>query len=458
MPYPGPRVILQMIDFDEGDDQTSGTAWEQLDAMNSRFLGFEFSDHADEIDELKVEFRNDDYSMTDQPTFMVGQKFLVTWGWPDAMAPPRRMIVAKRQNGNPYTVWMRDPTVLLHQKKQARHMDNVTDAEFVRRVAKEHGYVGTLAHIDETKTRHSVTQPKTRTDAQQMRHLARRNGFEFFIDGKGLHWRARSLQSDPVRTFHYRTDPGIGTIIGEPTIDQKTDKTPSKVIVEGRDPQTKQKVTAEVSPSTSTEPSLGHEIELGDPDADDRSKGKRGRRAEIVKVYPAGYITLDEARTMAEAIYRESTQGAYTMKMKVVGDAKLEAKWLIAMNGLCDALDGVYYLREVIHSIGPGSYTCELQAQRDAMREIKTSRKIRQNNVSKAQKTAESEADETPAEMKRHIEVRLGPDGEPIPTWVYDDPTYPIESDLTQEEIAALSERALLSLAEAGARSQLPDN
>lgn len=471
MPYAGPRVILQLIDFDDGDDNWSSTYWEQLDAVNNRFISFEFSDHAEEIDELKAAFRNDDFRLIDTAAFVVGQKFLVSWGWPGNMSPPRRMIVAKRQNGNPFIVYMRDPVVLLHNEKKSRHMSNVTDSEFVRRVAEEYGYVGTLAHIEKTKTRRDITQPKKRTDAQQLRHLARRNGFEFYIDENGLHWQSRDLSQEIAHVYSYRRDKDKGSIISEPVIDQKTDKTPSKVIVEGRDPTTKETFKIEVTASTSTEPSLGNEIEIGDPE---QSTGKRAKRAERINVYPAGYLTFEEAQLLASAIYSEQVRGSYQLRFSIIGDPQVRAKQLVWMHDLSAALDGTYFLREVIHSISPGSYTIELIGERDALTEVQASRK--------AQRGVKSNKKAPPEEVEiygpiRVAEVRLGPDGEPVPTYVYveseKDPYYKLMSSAedtteeralfynnrawTQEELSQLDERSLRTLAEMGARSQLPD-
>ncbi len=474
MPYSGPRIIMQLIDHDAGDeDYTAISQWQQLDEANERFLAFEFSDHAIDIDELKISLRNDDYALTDDPGFIVGQKYLVSWGWPGNMSTPRRMIVAKRTNANPFLVIMRDPVVLLHNEKRSRHMKSVTDSEFVRRVAEEYGYKGTLADIQATKTRHSITQPKKRTDAQQLRHLARRNGFEFFIDESGLHWRARNISGDISHAFNYRLDKHRGTVISDPVIRQKTDTTPSKVIVEARDPETKAKIKVKVTPSTSAEPSLGREIEIGDPDQD---TGKRARRVEKIKVFPAGYMTEEEAKSLAQAIYTEHVKGSYSLTFVVIGDARYKAKQLIWLENLSHALDGVYYVREASHTIKAGEYSVEIVAERDALSEVKVTRKARTRARAKAVKaekkkeTTELHVEEQAKsfEMHRKLKMRIGPDGDPIPTyefWEHDiasalmtDSTKISERDLTQEEIVELDDRKLREMSEVGARSRLPDD
>ena len=69
--------------------------------------------------------------------------------------------------------------------------------------------------------------------------MAKRIGYEFWIDMSGLHWHRRYLEGDPVREFLYRTDPGVGSIIGQPQLVTNIKENVSTLVLLARDPKTR---------------------------------------------------------------------------------------------------------------------------------------------------------------------------------------------------------------------------
>ena len=468
MPYRSPQIFLQPLDIDFGDSEWVETTERLLAYIRERMLSFEFSDHAEKIDELKIAFNNDDHEMCDMPTFVVGQKFLCAWGWEGDLCPPRRMIVAKRENGNPYVVWLRDPMVMLTQRKGYRHKGNATDSEFVREIAEEWGYTGPLARITETTARHEITQPKHRTDATQLYELAKRNGFEFYIDGAGLYWGPRQLDAEPIAEYIWRTDPNRGTILREPRIDQHTDRAAAQVIVEARDPLKKETFKVEVTASTADGTALGAEIEIDDPG--DSPGTKRAKRASKINVRAAGYMTEEEARALAQAIYRDNVQGMYTLSLGVIGDPHITAKRIIQMLGHSRTFDGLYYVREVQHIIRAGSYQLEIKAERDALAEVRVQKKARRPVVNKnaskiPDKTASTDTatqvtPEGQKPLQRSLTVALNDAGQPVAAWIFVDGENEQNAstrELTPDELTELSDATLKTLAQQGVQSALPE-
>ncbi len=459
MPFAGPRIIYQLIDYDAGDDTWMQTWWQAVDYMNERLISFKFSDHERKIDQAVLAFHNPDFKLLDVPAFTRGQKYLLSWGWPGRMGPPRRMVVKKVTGGNPLIVKMYDTTVLMDKKKAHRFRDKMTDSEFARMVAAEHGYQGPLAHIEETTVRHAITQPHSRTDARQLASLARRNGFVFFIDSTGLHWHSRSWKNEPVRTYFYRTDAGQGSIIGEPKFEANLSKGVSTVRVLGRDPLTKEQVDVTVGSDTADMISLGAEREDGD------GAGLRADRVTREDVRSLGYVTRAEAEAEAHAIYRETAQNKYKLELSVMGDASIGAKQIFELYGVSDTVDGLWYLKEVEHMIKPGEYTCQYKARKDTLREVKatkkaerTTRRNKNANKNKAVDAASSQALDQLKRIRKRATMRYGPDGEPQVVWYYiNDENEQVTEALTPAEMRTLGLRAKEAIAREAATTRLPD-
>jgi phage protein D len=466
MPFAGPRIVYQLIDYDAGDELWAETPlgknlFDSFDAINERLISFVFSDHERQKDRLVLAFHNPDYVLLDSPLFVRGQKYAVTWGWPARMAPTRRMVVTKVTGGNPLVVTMLDTTTLLDRNKVHRFMEDVTDSEFVREVARVHGYQGPTVHVEETTLRHDVTQPQWRTDAKQLAWLARRNGFIFYVDAGGLHWHSRNWKNEPVRTYFYRTDPGQGAILSEPQIEANLTRGVSTVRVLARDPITKESIDVSVGPDTSDLISLGGERE----DAPNGDAGLRAERVTREDVRSLGYMTRAAAEAEAQARYRETAQKKYKLTMEIIGDAQLGAKNLIELYGVSATTDGLWYIKEVEHRIEGGQYTAQVRATKDTQREVKATRKAqraaRKNpnaNANKAADEAAIAAYEQLKQIRQTATMRYGPDGEPQVVWYYvDDENEQVTNALTPAELRDLELRAQEAIAREATATQLPD-
>lgn len=406
-----PQVYMELIDADDedavdADDVASVARW-----VRERLFTFEFSDHVEKIDEAKVSFLNDDRALSDAGAFTVGQKLRVAWGWGGMTSAPRQMIVVKREQNNPYVVWLRDPTVLLGQRKGGRQMAGKTDSEFVRAVLKEHQYEGTAARITETKIRREITQSAKRSDAVQLWNLAKRNGFEFYIDADGAYWGPRQVDTEPKRVYEFRSGLGEGRIIGEPQISQVTDRAYAIVSVAGVDPATKKAYAIEISSKDFDWASLGAEIEISDPTEKD-ADSKRGKRAERTEVRTVGLMPEDQARELARAIYRDNAQGVYNLRLQVIGDPLLGAKCLIALQGHSVPYDGLYFVREAKHAISNGQYTLSLECDRDALASVNAGKKVARKRAAQAVIRLPDSEISVEGETKEALTYRYNANGE----------------------------------------------
>lgn len=465
MPLPdgAPRLFLSVLDPAQAADP------DPMERFTARLLSFEFSDHEAKKDEATFAFTNEAFDLLDDPVFRKGQKVLCSWGWPGAMGVPRRLIITDVRGGNPLIVKAHDTSLLLDRATQSRIWEDATDTDAVLAIAKAHGYEGTLVAVEETAARWpSIVQPGNLTDAAMLTRLAQRNGFIWYIDATGLHWHRRPDEAAPTHTFIYRADPGVGSILEEPRLEANLSKGVATVRVLARDPKTKQFIEAVVSGKTADLVSLGQADEMGDEDGADDPVSARLTRTEQVH---AGYLSQAAADALAQARFRATAIARYKMTLKVVGDATIAAKQIVEVYGISGTTDGLYYCKEAVHRIGPDGYTTELSLQKDAQREVDLAARYRARVNAYARSArqvpnrgggpqAATATEAAARELRRELEVRFGPNDEGIPTWIYFDPDSQAVgqyADLTQEEIFALSERELATLARRGAQSQLPD-
>lgn len=71
-----------------------------------------------------------------------------------------------------------------------------------------------------------------------------------------------------------------------------------------------------------------------------------------------------------------------------------------------------------------------------------------------------SYSDEGEAPLKRKLTVTLGPDGAPVASWMFvldENDMVGQTSDLSREELLALGDKTLKSLAQQGVQTSLPD-
>ncbi len=462
MPFGGASVIIQMIQPDDGDEAAQESAALVSVLVEERLESFQFTDKDNGKDHVEMVFRNNDFLMLDMPVFTKGMKLLMTWGWPGQMAVPRRMIVVKVHGGDKVTVTGHCTLALLDKEKRARVEEFMTDSDFVRKVAKEHGYSGSLADIEDTaEVRDSITQARNMTDARMIHRLARKNGFVFYMDASGFHWHKRRTDLDPVKTYWYWTDPGRGDITAPPTIDANLTRAVAQVKVLARDPIKKgEPIEVTAQDDNLEDTALGNENEFGDPDGD---MSQREERITRVDERAAGLASEEEALAQAKASYRMTAKRRYKMGLEVIGDARVGAKSVVDVWNVSALFNGLYYIREMVHSVDGGGFNQSVSLIKDSLREVKAGQKSqkkgKRNKAISDEKTSKYEVlQNADYELTAKLEFTLGPNGEAIPRWQYYEKgeatgwTRP----MTYEEIAQVKDDDLAFLTQTGT-SSLPD-
>ena len=253
-----------------------------------------------------------------------------------------------------------DPTVLMNLEQVVKPWPNRSDSDVAREIFSTPNY-GFVPVIDETNWRrqeNDQTMIQRGTDIQFLQELARRNGFEVYVETNGLtgviegHFHAPRLDlpaqgvlsinmrdATNVNSFNARFDMLRPTTVQSANLDAES----------GEDQQT------EVSNSRRT--SLGQQPTL------DCQKQRR--------VLPSrtGLVRTGEQQANAQALADESAM-AITAEGElntVAYGGVLRAKRPILVRGAGDQFSGTYYVERVTHVLTAESYRQTFSLRRNAL-------------------------------------------------------------------------------------------
>jgi phage protein D len=199
------------------------------------------------------------------------------------------------------------------------------------------------------------------TDAQLVRRLADREGFEFYVDFDGFHFHARRLGQRPTHVMRWFTPPEVGEILSF-NIDNDVTAKPGAVSVRGRDPLAKKDIHERASNANTQRDSLAPVIEIVDPET---GATRLERRNISEDVRPTSEPSSTTAKREADARYRQAQHLTVELSASVIGQPSLLAKTVIELQGISQRLSGKYYVKEAAHKIDGAGYIIDLKCLRD---------------------------------------------------------------------------------------------
>ncbi len=329
--------------------------------LSERVLSFQFDDSDRKADKLVLTVDNWDLSNFDDPVWGKGNLLEVAWGYPGEMAPARTVVIQKVTGFQTLNVEGHAKSVLMNRLARCRVFENKTRSQVAAEIAREHGYGPSQQDIeDTTDVLPAITQARL-TDAQFLRRLASREGFEFYVDFEGLHFHQRRLGRRPVRAFRWYTAPEVGEVISI-NIENDVTAKPGAVRVRGRNPMTRKDIDEQGSNAGTKRDTLGEVIEIVDPET---GATHMARRLAATEVRPSPDASSAAAKRRADAQYRRAQHTTVKLTAVALGDPGLAAKTVVEFQGLGQRLSGRYYVKEATHKIDGGGYTVELKCLRD---------------------------------------------------------------------------------------------
>jgi len=202
---------------------------------------------------------------------------------------------------------------------------------------------------------HRAVAQLNQSDLAFIRERARRLAAEVWVmDGK-LHVQSRlnRQQADDDLTLQFNRGLMAFSVAAD-TANQY-----SKVVVSGWDIQAKDSINHEATDSV-----LGSELN-GDKSGASIVSAEFGERVDrIARQAP---LTMDEAQSLAEAVFRAQARRFVVGAGVARGDARIRVGRAISLNGLGPLFTGTYHVTEARHMFnrsGDGGYTTEFVAER----------------------------------------------------------------------------------------------
>lgn len=331
--------------------------------LTSRIQEFEYEDDVEAADKLTLTIDNSDLLLFDDERWRLGASLEVAWGYVGQMTPPRRCEVRSMRGFTLLRVEAVGRLIEMNQKKPDRPaFENMTRSEVVALIAKEYGY-DTI--IEDTKVKHaSIVQPTTMTDAQFIRYLARREGYEFFVDkAKALHFHLPKYGQAPVKELVYYAGAGAGDIL-DVSLDYDAKHKDSEITVEGRDPLTKKTFKETASNKDTKRDSLAAVTEMA---AISEISGERTtvRTVGTKNVVATSEATAGAAKRSADGQYLAKTRPELSLNVTVIGDRDLAAHRVVMVSNISRRFSGRYYIKTCVSKIGRGGFTQALKLERD---------------------------------------------------------------------------------------------
>lgn len=339
-----------------------GGATPRIENLSDRVLSLTYSDEERRADRLTLTLDNFNLELFDDPAFVRGMLLEVSWGYANNMAPPRVCVVSRINGNQVLNVEALAESILLHRDTRTRTFSNVRRSDVARIIAREGGFGDGRVDIEETPVVYPRIAQSGMTDAQLLMHLARREGFEFYVDHTGFHWHRRRVGEAPVRVLHYYTDPNAGDV-KDFHVDNDITAKPGRVRRRGRDPLEGQDIDESADDASDQERTTLSPIRIiVDPET-------RARRVEVrtgsEETRPTSAPDAATARREAVGRFRRVQQTAIKMSMTIIGDPSLLAKTVVEVRGMGQRLSTRYYVRSVEHVISTSGYDCKLNLVSD---------------------------------------------------------------------------------------------
>lgn len=333
-----------------------------------RIAKVEFTDDESKADKLAIDVDNSDLYHLDSPIWREGNIVKLSWGTGGFYAPDRDCKIDKVSGGTVLHVEAKGGEMSINKIFRMRRFENVKRSDIAKTVASEMGFSSQQMFVQDTgEVLEQVTQAR-QTDAMFLMSLARREGFDWFIDFDGFHFHERQLQQKPQLVLRYRSGDRDGSDIISFNFEKGVAATaPGSIKVVGRDPLTKEDYEFIADNDSVGRHSLAGSILAVGPD----DAAKHGEPLAAVNatqlVVPSSESTRASAERFARGLYKRVQLSAVQLDVTARGVPCLLAKSTVKVEGLGPTLSGIYHIKSIAHKIRPSPYTMALKLARDGM-------------------------------------------------------------------------------------------
>lgn len=275
----------------------------------------------------------------------------------DAHVIKVQAVVSEEPGGSSLEVVAMDATVLMSLEEKVRSWPDMTDSDVAEAVFAEHGLATDVEATPTVRAEREETTLQRGTDIELLRMLARRNGYECYVEidpdsnrATGhFHAPRLSAAAQPALTVNLGRSTNVANLRLEHDLVQP-------VRVSGHSLDVGRAEAEAVDVDAPQSPALGTSRE---------SPSDRPRR---VRVGHTGFSETGELQRFAQAIVdRRSCSIRVEGELStVVYENVLRAKRPVDLRGLGQRLSGTYYVEKVTHHITGDGYVQRFSLSRNA--------------------------------------------------------------------------------------------
>lgn len=366
---------------------------EQGEDLTQRVQSFRFHDYEDKMDMLEITLDDSDLHLMNNDLIAEGVEIEFKFGYLGAMSETHICTIKEVEPafGDTVTIGVKayDKGFSMSgkdvQKAWAKEAPGMSASDIAREIAKKHG----LKPVVEDTDGKTLSTQQTTSDAKFLLNLAKDArpasgkecaGYAFYIEGNELHFHPPFVDTAPTHSFiYYLRKPGEdarGNLLAfkpKPnTQGAKGAGTETKAL--GVDPAAGlAKESVANNEATPDRPVLGSKTLFVDGGSGEKKFDPQTETGKVVSDPTAMASRTetpkrDPGKDKADAKFKAAEGLQLEGSATVEGDASIKAKRnvQIVVEGV-PKYTGTWYLKEVVHSIGDGGYTCELGMKKNAI-------------------------------------------------------------------------------------------
>jgi len=220
----------------------------------------------------------------------------------------------------------------LRMTRRTRSFEDMSDAQIIRQIVNEHGLT---PDINITGPKHKCITQVNQSDLAFVRERARAVGAEVWVNESTVHVKARTAQTGAAVELAY----GASLFAFQVRADLAHQCT--ELSVSGWDVASKNTII-----ETATPGSVSGELGSGQDGGNILKKAFGQRKASVVHTVP---LTSEEAKSIADARYRERARRFVTGSAEAEGNPKIRVGTTVQLAELGSMFNGKYYVTRALH-------------------------------------------------------------------------------------------------------------
>jgi len=265
---------------------------------------------------------------------------------------------SNQPGGSVLSVVAMDPTVLMNLEEKVRPWPDMTDSDIAATVFGEYGFSGDVEQTQPARQEVDHTTIQRGTDIQFLEQLAKRNGYESYVEidpstgSIEAHFHPPRPEQSPQGVLSVNMGEATNVNSFEARYDMLR---PTTVQATGLDIETQ-----------SEQPAQAESVGLVEQGSEPTLNGDRPRR---VLISQSGLAQTGELQTYAQAVVDQS---AWAIKAEgelntVAYGGILRAKRPVNVRGAGRQFSGTYYVEKVLHTFSGDGYTQRFTLRRNAL-------------------------------------------------------------------------------------------